>query len=332
MILGFYKKIFGISRHLKLAVFPLDFTYIYNFFFKEFNVIIFFKYLKKSFQSTALTTESEILKKERLEFDNKYNALESKLEEEVKQKNEERQLLTKHISEKTKLYEITKTKFENALGDLEAAKKKHSQVIKELNRELQKLKRLDDNRSRNSSQSLESSKHVINSDSESSSDIVSSSVPTPPPQMDTLIQEPSKQHLIDRILRLQKAAVRQTEKIDFLENHTMSLVAELQKKSKLVQYYMIRDQAGALTSLKSDQHKSELAKYGSGVMNAIYNGVKGPNVSSSTPMTLDLSIEINRKLQAVLEDTLLKNITLKENLDVLGLEVDKLTRRLAKQG
>lgn len=112
----------------------------------------------------------------------------------------------------------------------------------------------------------------------------------------------------------------------------MSLVAELQKKSKLVQYYMIRDQTGALTSLKSDQHKSELAKYGSGVMSAIYNGMKGPNISSNTPMTLDLSLEINRKLQAVLEDTLLKNITLKENLDVLGLEVDKLTRRLAKQG
>lgn len=241
-------------------------------------------------------------------------------------------MLTKHISEKTKLYEITKTKFENTLGDLEAAKKKHSQIVKELNRELQKLKRLDDNRSRNSSQSLESNKHVTNSDSESSSDVVSSSAPTPPPPVDTIMQEPSKQHLIDRILRLQKAAVRQTEKIDFLENHTMSLVAELQKKSKLVQYYMIRDQTGALTSMKSDQHKSELAKYGSGVMNAIYNGVKGPNVNSNTPMTLDLSLEINRKLQAVLEDTLLKNITLKENLDVLGLEVDKLTRRLAKQG
>jgi hypothetical protein len=28
-------------------------------------------------------------------------------------------------------------------------------------------------------------------------------------------------------------------------------------------------------------------------------------------MTLELSLEINRKLQAVLEDTLLKNITLK---------------------
>ncbi len=32
---------------------------------------------------------------------------------------------------------------------------------------------------------------------------------------------------------------------------------------------------------------------------------------SDSSMTLDLSLEINRKLQAVLEDTLLKNITLK---------------------
>ena len=34
-------------------------------------------------------------------------------------------------------------------------------------------------------------------------------------------------------------------------------------------------------------------------------------VGDSGTMTLELSLEINRKLQAVLEDTLLKNITLK---------------------
>ena len=33
--------------------------------------------------------------------------------------------------------------------------------------------------------------------------------------------------------------------------------------------------------------------------------------SSDSNMTLELSLEINQKLQAVLEDTLLKNITLK---------------------
>ena len=36
---------------------------------------------------------------------------------------------------------------------------------------------------------------------------------------------------------------------------------------------------------------------------------------SDKDMTLDLSLEINRKLQAVLEDTLLKNITLKVCFD-----------------
>nr|KAG5700622.1 hypothetical protein BaRGS_015452 [Batillaria attramentaria] len=43
-------------------------------------------------------------------------------------------------------------------------------------------------------------------------------------------------------------------------------------------------------------------------------------------MTLDLSLEINRKLQAVLEDTLLKNMTLKENLDTLGAEIARLSQ------
>jgi hypothetical protein len=35
-------------------------------------------------------------------------------------------------------------------------------------------------------------------------------------------------------------------------------------------------------------------------------------------MTLELSLEINRKLQAVLEDTLLKNITLKVKSSLYG--------------
>lgn len=47
-------------------------------------------------------------------------------------------------------------------------------------------------------------------------------------------------------------------------------------------------------------------------------------------MTLDLSLEINKKLQAVLEDTILKNITLKENLDTLGDEITRLNEELQK--
>lgn len=43
-----------------------------------------------------------------------------------------------------------------------------------------------------------------------------------------------------------------------------------------------------------------------GIMSSVYSS----KVTDSA-MTLELSLEINRKLQAVLEDTLLKNITLK---------------------
>lgn len=41
-------------------------------------------------------------------------------------------------------------------------------------------------------------------------------------------------------------------------------------------------------------------------MSSLYN-----STSNDSAMTLELSLEINRKLQALLEDTLLKNITLK---------------------
>lgn len=51
--------------------------------------------------------------------------------------------------------------------------------------------------------------------------------------------------------------------------------------------------------------QAEFTKYG-GIMASVY----GSKAVDDT-MTLDLSLEINRKLQAVLEDTLLKNITLK---------------------
>ena len=57
-----------------------------------------------------------------------------------------------------------------------------------------------------------------------------------------------------------------------------------------------------------------------GIMASLYSS----KVTDSA-MTLELSLEINKKLQAVLEDTLLKNITLKENINTLGQEISKIT-------
>lgn len=91
--------------------------------------------------------------------------------------------------------------------------------------------------------------------------------------------------------------------------------------------------------------KAELSKYG-GIMASLYNSSK----RDDNTLTLELSLEINRKLQAVLEDTILKNITLKvsnfahfseknflnvnsslslifqkENVETLGKEIEKLS-------
>ena len=51
--------------------------------------------------------------------------------------------------------------------------------------------------------------------------------------------------------------------------------------------------------------QAQLTKKG-GIMASVYS-----KHLQDDHMTMDLSLEINRKLQAVLEDTLLKNITLK---------------------
>ena len=57
-----------------------------------------------------------------------------------------------------------------------------------------------------------------------------------------------------------------------------------------------------------------------GIMASLYS-----SKPSDSGMTLELSLEINQKLQAVLEDTLLKNITLKENINTLGNEIAKIS-------
>ncbi|KAL7733498.1 hypothetical protein ACLKA6_004968 [Drosophila palustris] len=318
-------------------------------------------------KAQGLEAENKLLKQEKQGYDIKYSELENQLSAESTMKQEERQLLAKHLSEKTKLYELTKAKLDNVQGDFEATQHKQATLVKELQRELQKYKRgivetkpvsycsncqqaLNGCRSSNQEEQSQQQSQVLRTHSRTSShgsihngsrrasessesETVASSVTAVPPTQQQQQQPlpdmqavPSKKVLVERILRLQQATARQTERIEFLENHTAALVSEVQKKSKVVQHYMLRDQtAGALTTSKSDQNKSELVKYGNGVMAAIYGGVKG---TESKAMSLDLSLEINKKLQTVLEDTLLKNITLKENLDVLGLEVDNLMRKL----
>jgi len=128
----------------------------------------------------------------------------------------------------------------------------------------------------------------------------------------------TQQLLVEKIVKLQRACARRQEKLDLLEEHVEQLMNEIKKKNRLIQNYFMGLETGALVSEESDIHKATVGA-GHGIMASLYNS----RVSDSG-MTLDLSLEINKKLQAVLEDTLLKNITLKENINTLGQEISKM--------
>lgn len=87
-------------------------------------------------------------------------------------------------------------------------------------------------------------------------------------------------------------------------NHSSDVVCRNVSR-RIIQSYVLREESGALSSEASDFNKAHLSKRG-GIMASLYT-----SHPADSGLTLDLSLEINRKLQAVLEDTLLKNITLK---------------------
>ncbi|KAM4623810.1 coiled-coil domain-containing protein 186 [Polymixia lowei] len=138
--------------------------------------------------------------------------------------------------------------------------------------------------------------------------------------------EVDKAVLVERIVRLQKALARKQEKIEFMEDHIKQLVEEIRKKTKIIQSYVLREETGALSSEASDFNKAHLSRRG-GIMASLYT-----SHPADSGLTLDLSLEINRKLQAVLEDTLLKNITLKDSLQTLGVEIERLLKQQRDAG
>ncbi|KRY20084.1 Uncharacterized protein T12_888, partial [Trichinella patagoniensis] len=136
------------------------------------------------------------------------------------------------------------------------------------------------------------------------------------------------QLMIEKIVKLQRALARRNEKIEFLEEHMKSLFHEIRKKTKIIQSYVIREEAGMLTSATFDMKKlqalldqAEMAKRGQTVMSNLFS-----TGMSNREINLELAVEMLRKLQAVLEDTLLKNITFKESVDTLGEEIARLSR------
>jgi len=98
-------------------------------------------------------------------------------------------------------------------------------------------------------------------------------------------------------------------------------------------YAMTAPDLGAFTSEQHDALKLEMnRKIGAMSTNNNNNNNKSYLLmaqfikSNESHMTKELCIEINKKLQALLEDTLVKNLTLKESLDTLGQEIARLSK------
>ncbi|KAL1461710.1 hypothetical protein WDU94_013582 [Cyamophila willieti] len=241
--------------------------------------------------------------------------LQSKLEAEKTSKDDDNKALARVVAEKTKQVEVMGRELEELRSESQIMKRKHATSIRELNKELSSLKRKCESLTNNDAMG---DSHTLGYGSRTSSCQSLNEVQHSPTSASlastlssTLQMEPDRAVIIDRFVELQRSHARTIEKLEFLEEHNAQLVNELQKKTRILQNYILREQSGALSSTSMDVNKAELTRHG-GIMASLY---------SSKPvdggMTLDLSLEINRKLQAVLEDTILKNITLKENIDTL---------------
>ncbi|NXA17626.1 CC186 protein, partial [Ibidorhyncha struthersii] len=250
--------------------------------------------------------------------------LATKLQKEEDQRKLEVETLQAQLASEQKELTALKTHVDELKDELATQKRKHAANLKDLTKQLQLARRKLD-QMENGNYDKEVSSMGSRSSSSGSLNARSSNEDRSPENTGSSVAvdsfpEVDKSVLVERILRLQKAHARKNEKMEFMEDHIKQLVEEIRKKTKIIQSYILREEAGTLSSEASDFNKVHLSRRG-GIMASLYT-----SHPADTGLTLELSLEINRKLQAVLEDTLLKNITLKENLQTLGTEIERLIK------
>lgn len=161
-----------------------------------------------------------LLDNERLHKDNKARLksvqdLEDELEKLKVKHNEEIKLFNRIVGDEKSRCKTLESQLDNVTGDLEATKNKHSQIVKELNRELLSRRENGAARRKSDAETADQEGAPVNGNSQ---------------QLDAN-GGPTKKALIDRIVKLQRQLAKQTEKIEFLENHCVALFNELKAKS-----------------------------------------------------------------------------------------------------
>uniref|UniRef100_F1KUB2 Coiled-coil domain-containing protein 186 n=1 Tax=Ascaris suum TaxID=6253 RepID=F1KUB2_ASCSU len=227
---------------------------------------------------------------------------------------------------------------DEARNEKEVLKKKNASNIKELRAELISLRKAqahlvhDTGREGNESTSFLPIANGGSSSSRASSicsiDTGGRALANPPSPVEDASH--MQQQMVEKIVKLQRQLARKQDKVEFLEEHVRQCTEELRKKTKIIQNYALREEASLLLP-ESDSLSQLFAmcevvevplarrKSGTTLMGSIFGNAVGKS-------EVDLATEVNSRLQAVLEDTLYKNITLKNNVDTLGEEISRLSR------
>lgn len=284
------------------------------------------------------THRDEILAKLE-EVERKWKNAKLELTHEQENRNGEATAWARTVSEKSRLCEDLQTQVRELQNELASVRRKHAINLKELTRELRVTKkRLDqiESSSANANATHNNDGTSLGSRTSSNTSLNTTGIehrtpehsPSPTSAPVNMSPDWERSALFEKMVRVQRDNARKSEKLDFLEEHVQDLVAEVKKKNRIIQFFFAKEDAGSLASEASDRHKdmkllyqAEMAKHG-GIMSSMYN-----MKSLDNGLSLELSMEINQKLQSVLEDTLLKNIMLKDNLSTLGAEVARISQQ-----
>ncbi|XP_038104145.1 coiled-coil domain-containing protein 186-like [Culex quinquefasciatus] len=92
-------------------------------------------------KSLAIAIENDSVKKSQVEYEGNVQRLVDKINLDRKNLAEERLTVATHVTEKNRECEMLKKQLEQALGDLDAVRKKNSLIVKDLQREISTLKK-----------------------------------------------------------------------------------------------------------------------------------------------------------------------------------------------
>ncbi|KAG2378792.1 hypothetical protein C9374_007940 [Naegleria lovaniensis] len=136
--------------------------------------------------------------------------------------------------------------------------------------------------------------------------------------------------LLERIGILQQTNWDLQEKLRLINDRQIVLVDDLEKKQSLLEYFYSQIPLGRFTSPEQENvnSKSLLSSFFSS-SNSSKKEVS-PHKASLSNQGLDpISLEAYHHMQRVMQDTLLHNITLQKHIEMLGEEVDRLSKKLA---